>query len=188
MSLGHSRPRQLCPCSRLGRLTSLGMPPWRLGCLPWQEDRTQLNHPGTMAPECSAREGRKHPTSPCLVHFTAGFMQMTWKSAVSSAVAASRAWAHSHLLVSRQRLEPLLARPDPGAARRCPRSYRRPCHTGAAAAPAGSCCAAGVRRLRREARSRASSDRPRRSGGAGSSRLAAFHRPPPPRPGRDTAV
>ncbi|MEJ1275786.1 hypothetical protein NN561_006684 [Cricetulus griseus] len=65
-----------------------------------------------------------------------------------------------HLLVDRRRLKPLLARPDPGTARRCPRSYRRPCHTGAAA-PAGSCRAAGVRRFRREARSRASYDPPR---------------------------
>lgn len=33
-----------------------------------------------------------------------------------------------HLFVDRRRLEPLLARPDSGAARRCPRSYRRPFH------------------------------------------------------------
>lgn len=33
-----------------------------------------------------------------------------------------------HLFVDRRTLEPLLARPDSGAARRCGRSYRRPCH------------------------------------------------------------
>lgn len=33
-----------------------------------------------------------------------------------------------HLFVDRRRLEPFLARPDSGAARRCRRSYRRPCH------------------------------------------------------------
>lgn len=89
MSLGHARPRQLCPCSRSGWLTSFGDASSETGMFALARDRTQLNHPGTMAPECSAREGRKHPTSPCLVNFTAGFVQMTWKSAVSSAVAAS---------------------------------------------------------------------------------------------------
>lgn len=33
-----------------------------------------------------------------------------------------------HLFADRRRLEPLLERPDSGAARRCRRSYRRPCH------------------------------------------------------------
>lgn len=90
MSLGNTPNRQLCPCSCPGQPMSLGMPPVRLGCLPWQEkDRTQLDNTGTMAQEYLAREGRKLLTSPCLVHFTAGFMQMTWKSAVSSAVVAS---------------------------------------------------------------------------------------------------
>lgn len=52
-----------------------------------------------MTLERSARERRKNPTSPGLARFTAGFMQMTWKSAVSSTAAASQplAWAHSHL-------------------------------------------------------------------------------------------
>lgn len=93
-----------------------------------------------------------------------------------------------HLFVDRRRLEPLLARPDSGAARRCRRSYRRPCH----------------HRCRRRSRCRrACQKKPRRRGspvaaggaipsvlrsvgrleGARSSRPAASHCPPLARPG-----
>lgn len=91
-----------------------------------------------------------------------------------------------HLFVDRRRLEPLLARPDSGAARRCRRSYRRPCH----------------HRCRRRRR-RACPEKPRRRGspvaaggaipsvlrsvgrseGARSSLPAASHCPPPARTG-----
>lgn len=86
-----------------------------------------------------------------------------------------------HLFADRRRLQPLLARPDPGAARRCPRSYRRPCHHRCRrlACPElprrGGPPVAAVAAIRSVHRSAG------RLEGARSSRPAASHCPPPAR-------